>query len=330
MFGFFNNKKVAKVPTTQPFGFMGKNPIQADFIKFNVDSREAITLERWLQEGYADMSRQALIKDVSSQKEQSTLFFIASGQDENCLLGTLQPSEDKSGRQYPFCSFVLSSNADYKQNPAFLFSECGSAFKSLSLSHELIRNCSSVEQMRHSAQELKQVSELVSQPIDFDKAMSSLRASPIQRVWDALELEDLDQRAQLISQVMSALKMIKTQGCLRCQFGLKLPMPQVGEDTQLLGAFWLHLITNMVADHHWQPWCFYNYGQLSQKASLVVYCRPMPASYFASVWLEHNSLSTTINLTGTLPQHPVTPHMYELAKASNMSVFDALRSWSKL
>ncbi|TMN46147.1 type VI secretion system-associated protein TagF, partial [Pseudoalteromonas piscicida] len=59
--------------------------------------------------------------------------------------------------------------------------------------------------MLNSAQELIQVSDLVSQPFDFDKAMSSLRASPLQRVWYALDLEDLEPGATVFSQLMYEL-----------------------------------------------------------------------------------------------------------------------------
>ncbi|MDK1288250.1 type VI secretion system-associated protein TagF [Pseudoalteromonas umbrosa] len=330
MFSFFSNKKPNKVPVSLPFGFMGKSPIQADFVKYHVDSREVINMDHWLQEGYAHVCRSALQGDSHFDDQLTTLFFIAGGEADNSMMGVLQPSQDKSGRQYPFSSFILCSNADFKTHPAFLLYERFNIIRSLILNHELIKSASSLEMMQKTAHELQPLGEMCDQELDFNTSMEALRKQPIERIWFALGLSTVEQRGALIEQLMHALKGLSAQGCKRSQFGIKLPMPQLGDDSKLVVAFWLHLITNTVADNHWQPWCFYNFGQLSCSASLVVYCRPVPASFFASVWLDLATGSTVMDFTKLNDNQPLSSKALELAKATNMSVFDTLRSWSKV
>lgn len=328
MFGIFNKKKTQPIKKQDYFGFFGKHQIQADFIKHQINSRESIALDNWLQEGVAAVARAQRSDSVEFARQ--SLFFMAGGPEESALIGMLSPSKDNIGRNYPFVNFVFVSNTDYKTQPAFLFLLESYCLQQVTSVHDKLLQSQSRQAMEAVIQEQEMTARQLMQCGDIADAIQQLRKVPMSQFWQALEYGNVEQRARLINELSNILSSIANRGCLRTQYGLRLPMPTDWQSATLVAAFWLNLITNAVADHNWQPWVFYQFATTTQAASLVVFCRPVPASYFDAIYLPEQLGTSVIDLTNLNQSVPFTNTAMDLAVADNMSIFDALRSWSKV
>ena len=85
----------------------------------------------------------------------------------------------------------------------------------------------------------------------------------------------------------------------------------------------------MVADHNWQPWFFYQLGCEDHAPSLTVFCRPVSASYFSSIWLNEDKSTQIIDLTNLPLSKVPSDYSINFADMDNVSVYDALRRWCK-
>ncbi len=87
-------------------GYFGKLPKFADFVKYNASGNEILTIDNWIQEGI----RSAELKYKNNWKNYynntSPIYFIFpfTGTDR-ITIGIICPSNDKSGRIFPFLIF---------------------------------------------------------------------------------------------------------------------------------------------------------------------------------------------------------------------------------
>jgi len=91
-------------------GYFGKLPEFNDFIKYNAGSSEILYIDKWLQEGLAQAKLK--LKDEWKMKYSSippTNFFISIPSSQKTAAGILYPGNDKSGREFPFIIFLLTS-----------------------------------------------------------------------------------------------------------------------------------------------------------------------------------------------------------------------------
>ena len=329
MFNLFTKKKTPTLVKQHSFGFMGKTPIRPDFVKLNISSRESVGFDHWLQEGFAHLNRGRKTTDTSHLNGTKSLFFISGNADDGGLLGVLQPSKDSSGRFYPFSSFVHSGLDTYKRHPAFLFLFASQVIEHLLGVNENIKQAASINEMEQKAQDYNRVADALKQQPNLTLELDKLRTIPMSVFWQHLGLNDIAKRAILIEELSAVLKSIANRGCLRSQFGIRLPMPRFSHESALVAGFWLHLVASMVADHNWQPWFFYQLGDDNQAPSLTIFCRPIPASYFNSVWEYDKKTNDIVDLCNLKVEKQPSSQTLNFADMDNVSVYDALRRWCK-
>lgn len=87
-------------------GFFGKLPGFTDFIKYNAAGKEILTIDNWLQEGLA-LAKLKYKNDWKNYYNNSlTLNFVYPfTETDNATIGIISPSNDKSGRSFPFLMF---------------------------------------------------------------------------------------------------------------------------------------------------------------------------------------------------------------------------------
>ena len=87
-------------------GFFGKLPGFTDFIKYNAAGKEILTIDNWLQESLALAKLKFKNEWKNYYNNSLTLNFIYpfTGTD-NTTIGVISPSNDKSGRSFPFLMF---------------------------------------------------------------------------------------------------------------------------------------------------------------------------------------------------------------------------------
>jgi len=332
MFSLFKRNKavIPEVLRKHEYGYLGKTELRPDFIKFQVNSRESIALDHWVKEGFSYASRSSL----SSENQHSTfgvtnLFFMAGNETEANLIGVITPSLDSSGRHYPFVSFVNTGQELYRMHPSALFLNDANDFNHL---HQIVGevfSASSDDEMEQQASKLEQVIYALKQPTNINQLLERFRHIPMETLWNSVGIESIEARALLIHESSLILQSIANRGCLRSQQGLRFPMPNLVDGFELIAAFWLHLVTVVVADHNWRPWIFYQIGRTGKPASLTIFTTPVPPSYFDCIWSESSAQNSIIDLNSLKSTQALPESSLSLAKMNNVSMYDALRRWCK-
>ncbi|NTS77905.1 type VI secretion system-associated protein TagF [Catenovulum sp. SM1970] len=330
MLNFFSRKKAVEpvIQKVHEFGYLGKTALRPDFVKLNVSSRELINLDNWLQEGFAYVHRQGLSHNADKDSTPC-LYFLSGGNEDSNVMGLMQPSVDSSGRHYPFVSFVHSGADLYKKHPSCMFLAHVDAIQQLLMSTDKVYSSRSIEEMEFYSEELSHVAGMLKNPVDLTQVLDRFRHIAMADFWHATGLSDIENRAVFIRESSLSMQSMANRGCLRTHFGLRFPMPVFSPENAYVGAFWLHLVTMMVADHNWQPWFFYSLGSAQHKPSMTIFVRPVPASCFDSVWNLSRQSQNVIDLVHTTASSKPSQSDYELAGAENVSLYDALRRWCK-
>ncbi|GAA0820332.1 hypothetical protein GCM10009111_25590 [Colwellia asteriadis] len=332
MFSLFKRNKVSApaVLRKNEYGYLGKTAFKPDFLKFQVNSRESIALDHWIKEGFSYASRNSLQqKGTDTSFGLTNLFFMAGNESEANLVGVIKPSIDSSGRHYPFVSFVNSGQELYRLHPAALFLHESNDFNHLYQLVDEVFSATSDEAMQKQASKLDHIVYALKQPARINQLLDKFRHIPMETLWNAVGIADVDVRALLIHESSLTLNSIANRGCLRSQQGLRFPMPCLGDSFELVAAFWLHLVTVVVADHNWRPWVFYQIGSCGSAASLTIFTTPMPPSYFDSIWSASSINNNIIDLQALNATEPLSEASLSLAKMNNVSMYDALRRWCK-
>ena len=87
-------------------GFFGKLPGFTDFIKYNAAGKEILSIDNWLQEGLAlaKLKYKNEWKNYYNNSLSLNFVYPFTGTD-NTTIGVISPSNDKSGRSFPFIMF---------------------------------------------------------------------------------------------------------------------------------------------------------------------------------------------------------------------------------
>lgn len=100
------NSKNTGDPELSP-GYFGKLPQFADFVKYNAANSELLSFDKWLQEGIIKLKLSAGNSWEKLYRESPCFrFMYYDGTAKNILTGNMYPSNDKSGRLFPFLVFV--------------------------------------------------------------------------------------------------------------------------------------------------------------------------------------------------------------------------------
>lgn len=332
MFGLFKRKSDEKPPLQQSilYGYLGKTLLRPDFLKLNVASREAVAFDQWVQEGFAATSRIYQSKPKTIEQAATSFYFIAGNEEESSLLGVIQPSEDSSGRNYPFASFVHCGQPSFNKHPSGVFLGANSALNDLADITAKIHRAPNVQSMGEIASELTSVAHQLKRSVNLSQHLDDMRQIPMSEFWDKLGINNVEQRARLVKESSIFMQSMANRGCLRSQFGLRFPMPNAREDIGLIGGFWLHMAAMVIADHNWRPWVFVHQAQQDTSCSLTLFVRPMPASYFESIWLVNSQNQNVVDLLNNDNVEAVAPKYLALADMDNLSMYDALRRWCKV
>ena len=132
-------------------GYFGKLPGFPDFIKFNAGRNEVLVFDKWLQEGIY-YSKQKLKTDWNSYYRNSAAqhFVFPFTGTEFFTAGILFPSQDKSGRDFPFMLFTYLHKNILNQYPfyilPFLLHEIIDQLKQVYLESKSIENLNTINE----------------------------------------------------------------------------------------------------------------------------------------------------------------------------------------
>lgn len=82
-------------------GLLGKVPTEADFVRHNIGSPAAQSLDQWVREAHTTLTRSR-----GELPSAPVRFLFSDGRSEHALVGTLRASRDQVGRAYPVLAFA--------------------------------------------------------------------------------------------------------------------------------------------------------------------------------------------------------------------------------
>ncbi|BCR03016.1 hypothetical protein DESUT3_00850 [Desulfuromonas versatilis] len=281
MFGFFAKTTRAQAPRLpDQFGCFGKLPIHSDFIRHNLNAREMLGFEKWVQEGVGLITRKHSGGWPENYRNFSRFHFAQVGGDhERTLVGTLVASRDRSGRHYPFTVCAVAEDPLFREMQAVLPLVFGDFFRSAEglcaehwTSEPLGVLTSRVDCLGRRDTGLTRRHLLEGQ-------IGLLEQATMGQFWAAaLPGADAAARQQLFNTLFSALKTVVRRGPTRTNWGIRLPIPGEGDQRPAV-VFWMQVIESILEDRSWRAHYFWCRGEAGRPAGLTVFFKSMPGSF---------------------------------------------------
>ncbi len=100
------------------FGYYGKLPLSAEFIRCQASGAEIDELDQWIREGMFH-GKSTLGPSWSRdfmQGDQWAFLYLPRDRDR-FMVGLLKPSQDKAGREFPFLIYLLLEKTEFHEMP---------------------------------------------------------------------------------------------------------------------------------------------------------------------------------------------------------------------
>lgn len=278
MFGIFDKNPSSPAGSSRfrPSCF-GKMPIHADFIRYNLKTREAGSFEKWIQEGVACITRKHPKGWPPVYRDFPLHHFVLSGSEqENSLIGSLSSSQDKSGRVYPFATLAAVGGGQFQTNRAILPLVHQDFFRESESLIECAPNMASIPALTQKLDELATDAPLYPQRELLENQIRLLEAVPLKNYWAGLRIP-VEEREQFWCSFYDIMKTAQNRGPSKTNWGVRIPIPS--EEQTPYVVFWVQMVESILEDRFWRAQYFWNKGAGDSNASLALFFRPLPPSY---------------------------------------------------
>jgi len=280
----------------------GKLPLHGDFIRHNLQLREARALEQWLQEGVGWLARKYPAGWPEPCRNFPCCHFLQSGgEQERTLIGVLAPGRDRSGRHYPVVLFTHSAERlfhEMRALPPLVYRDFLAAADAV---------CRHDWQDEPLAQLLQRVDglETALPPLQrrplLAQQIELLQAVPMADFWEGIAPElDADERERLFQTLFNALRTVARRSAAHTPWGLRLPIPSAGDQSPAV-IFWLQLVESILEDRTWRAHCFWSREPQQPYSDLTLFFRPLPASFLPALLNAETDVNTTFDLMREWP-----------------------------
>lgn len=261
-------------------GYYGKVPAYGDFIRYRAGGKEIQHLDQWLQEGLnaASTSLGGGWKEECRRGPTYRFVFHPDGGEES-VVGVCAPSEDRSGRVYPFVVFGAVDRGVFPVRPAMMpiaFSEFleqaeGVAGRTGAYSDqdELV---SDVEALYGSI------------PRDYElyrnNYLSVLEQQSCQGFWSELSgAGGRDRTYALFRNLVEWMRPFRDTDLGLPRSGLKYPLMPRAADIEWQVVFWAELTCELVGHPACTPTLFWSLDADARPGLFLFFRQPSPRSY---------------------------------------------------
>lgn len=274
---------------------IGKLPICNDFIKINVSSREIVDFYEWMKDGVSHVFRSENISlDKDGLAGQPQYFFLTGVNENNNLIGIIQKSKDKIGRDYPITILVNVKNSEHKSEIApiiyqeFLF-ETSKILDTLKTDITINDFSKKVEEIG------------VGKYIERGKESGYLnnkffKGTDLSEFLNLVLPEHTTTSAgSFFSCLHRHLVTISRRTSTKVDWGLRLPLSLSGKvNNNFVAAFWLKLCVSILKDDiaHLN----YSWSSDSECPKLIIFFKKIPSSYFYCFLLSDESEGLLIDI----------------------------------
>ncbi len=273
MFGRKQTKVTEEVelPRVSITGAFGKLKSEPDFVQIDSNWREVRVLDDTLQSVYSELSRANRLPHFGGCG-----LLLTGGSDRQGMLALVYPSEDKSGRFYPFVLFNRLSEANFYLKPDATFTASLAAMEStLNIDESVLSvNEPSTDWL---ASLRAQPEHCV--PMEARLAKRTAMTFAERATFDLWLLEmvgtDIEKRKDIISGLLALLSQFKQGRIHRAYHGIWLPL--LGGEQRLSSiAFWLQLLTATMSAQNWRPDIVWSTGPDNNR--LFILTKPLTSS----------------------------------------------------
>lgn len=301
---------------TQKFsgGYFGKLPEYTDFVKFNSGGPEILLLDRWIQEGiiytkkyFSHSSQINTNRNVFQNNFFSINFFSPFTGSGSNLIGTIYPSHDKSGREFPFIIFMNIAK-NYTDIPSHLlypfFSHLYEYFNEMFNEREK----GNLSGLNHNISGFHSPDSDIS--ISAGNLLNSYKVfleNTDQKEFRESVLNDTDGSVllNLLNNLKGGLSFLRSKTDVSVSFGVKISFNRVKEYKNFESAFLLHAVLSAAGKTSLAPAIF-----LKQEESLahlfIFLCSPLPHHFMELISGKHNDerILDANKSSGEIPGHP--------------------------
>ena len=234
---------------TLPICYFGKLPSQGDFLKGGENRPLLALLDQWVTTGLEALAEDVAWKSLYDSARPVDFAFMGS-RHRSVIGGRLLPSEDCSGRRFPFMAAVTFE----VEHPLQFIGRCPQSLSRLwsRLGRELTK-------MKAAADPTEGLAGLISEPIELTTHSEALQvpfadfleAQTVGTLQSLLNASghQVDLRRVLIG-LGTLMKPVRESHAPRMGKGLQLPLPADPMYRPLVATFWLDLISGFLDRTH--------------------------------------------------------------------------------
>jgi len=250
-------------------GFFGKLPGFNDFIKYNAAGKEILTIDNWIQEGLALAKLKFKNEWKNHYDNLASINFVYpfTGTDSTTI-GVIFPSNDKSGRSFPFLMF-----SNFKKNInvdlsfyllPYTFKDLFYSFDEIVEANEMIEDTSGLRYVIDNLQLNESSNGLVIS--DYRKFISETK------LCDVLDIEN-ETQLNIKNLFKNNLKIFEHFICFNYRADLNQP------NNSLMICYCINLLQKVFKNSDTQPGIFWM--QLDDKSWLVylTFNKPTPKDF---------------------------------------------------
>lgn len=279
------------------FGCFGKLQKFADFVKFNSGNSEIVLFDRWLQSGlqYSKTKLSTNFNRLYSAAE-TVQFIFPNQKSSSVLLGTFIPSNDRSGRKYPFIVFSQFSFSITDDNPHLLTIIFDDFFSNSDKNIYLMKDKEKLDDIIPEIENNFNFGEI---KVSHKKSRYDeyLSATTIGKLWNRLFGKFDDNRKYLLfSNLKEILLPFRTQQLNNFTLGLKIPIVTDNEFKYLDISFWTDVCLRLIGDMNFQPYLFWSRNTITNTSYVILFLNQPPYDSYTYL-IDQSSLLDNICMT---------------------------------
>jgi len=313
-----------ELPRLSITGAYGKLPTESDFIQIESNWREVRSLDEILQSFYSELSRNECLEQF-----QGCGLLLTGGSDRQCLVAFVNPSEDRSGRFYPFVLFNRLSDNRFYNRPDASFTA------GLNAIEEAIKEDLTKAEIKSSWLELLRDQPEHVEPIDTRQAkrhaMTLAESVLLEDLLNELVGQDTQLREHLIGGVLLIIRQLKQSRVHRAYHGIWLPLMS-GDNRHSSIAFWLQLLTGVMNAGNWRPDIVWTTRGTNDR--LFVLTRPLTLSSLQATADSQAAVASFLGwsdaIAGSGLPEEVKVHAQQWIARPNANLLDAAIEWYQL
>jgi len=258
-------------------GCFGKLPKFADFVKFNSGNSGIISFDTWLQNGLQHAKAKLSTSFDNFYSQSNSIQFIFPIQNSsNTLLGTFIPSNDKSGRKYPFIIFTLFNHSTVNKN---------SYLQPMLFENFFLNSTKNIYQTKDMDKLDDIITEIKNQFIHNETNLSYtklkyrnfLNATTNNQFWNRLFKNFEDERKYLIFyNLIEILSPFRNRQITNFTLGLKIPIDSKSNYIFTDISFWINVCSRLVNNMSLQPYLFWEQNSKTDTNYLTLFMNQPP------------------------------------------------------